>query len=117
MNYLQKELFKEICGTKNLQEIQKYLTKVLEIRGFNHQSEKDKLILLVEEIGELAKAIRKSKTNIGIDYSKLQNYDTVESEVADVFIVLLSLCNLLNIDIYDAFISKERENINRVWKR
>jgi len=45
----------------------------------------------------------------------MQNYDTVESEVADVFIVLLSLCNVFKIDIYEAFIAKEKENTERAW--
>ena len=56
-----------------------------------------------------------SATSMPIDYEKMQNYDTVESEVADVFIVLLSLCNVLKIDIYEAFIAKEKENTERAW--
>ena len=55
------------------------------------------MLLLTEEIGELAKAIRKDKTSMSIDKSKINNYDTIESEVADVFIVLCSICNKLNI--------------------
>lgn len=73
------------------------------------------MLLLLEEFGERAKAIRKSVTTMGIDYEKLQNYDTVESEVADVFIVLLSLCNVLEINVYKTFI--EKENIQRKWNK
>lgn len=54
---------------------------------------------------------------MAIDYERIQNYDTVESEVADVFIVLLSLCNLLNIDVYEAFLAKEKENTERAWNK
>lgn len=38
------------------------------------------MLLLTEEIGELAKAVRKSATSMAIDYEKIQNYDTVDVE-------------------------------------
>lgn len=111
----QKQFYSKICKSSDLVDIQKYIDDVLELRGFNSQSAQDKMLLLTEEIGELAKAVRKSATSMPIDYEKMQNYDTVESEVADVFIVLLSLCNVLKIDIYEAFIAKEKENTERAW--
>ena len=111
----QKQFYSKICKPSDLVDIQKYINDVLELRGFNSQSAQDKMLLLTEEIGELAKAVRKSATSMAIDYEKIQNYDTVESEVADVFIVLLSLCNVLKIDIYEAFIAKEKENTERAW--
>ena len=113
----QKEFYSKICKSSDLVDIQKYINDVLELRGFNSQSAQDKMLLLTEEIGELAKAIRKSSTLMAIDYEKIQNYDTVENEVADVFIVLLSLCNILEIDVYEAFISKEKENTEREWNK
>ena len=115
MKIKQKKYYSEICKSSDLVDIQKYINDVLELRGFNCQSAQDKMLLLTEEIGELAKAIRKSHTSMAVDYDKIQNYDTVESEVADVFIVLLSLCNVLKIDIYGAFIAKEKENTEREW--
>ncbi len=72
---------------------------------------------LLEEVGELAKAIRKGATEMSIDRNKMNHYDTIESEVADVFIVLLSVCNKLNIDIYKSLVEKERENIKRTWNK
>ena len=65
------------------------------------------MLLLLENVGELAKAIRKNATNMSIDNSKINHYDTIESEVADVFIVLSSICNKLNIDLYKALKDKE----------
>lgn len=116
MSYTQKELFERLGNSANLCDIQKYLNDVLSLRGFDKQDAQDKMLLLTEEIGELAKAVRKSATSISIDFNRIQNYDTVESEVADVFIVLISLCNVLNINIYNAFLEKEKENIKREWK-
>lgn len=65
------------------------------------------MLLLLEKVGELAKAIRKNATNMSIDNSKINHYDTIESEVADVFIVFSSICNKLNIDLYKSLKDKE----------
>lgn len=66
------------------------------------------MLLLLEKVGELAKAIRKNATNMSIDNSKINHYDTIESEVADVFIVLSSICNKLNIDLYKSLKIKNK---------
>lgn len=60
----------------------------MEIRGFSTQTAQDKVLLLTEELGE----------------------------IADVFIVLISLCNLLGIDLHKAVLAKESKNVNREWK-
>ena len=75
------------------------------------------MLLLTEEVGELAKAIRKEQTSMLIDKSRINNYDTIESEVVDVFIVLCSICNKLNIDLFSSLKGKEKENITRIWKK
>ena len=36
-------------------------------------------------------------------------------KIADVFIVLLSICDILNIDLLKVFLDKEEENIKRIW--
>ena len=51
-------------------------------------------IWLVEEIGELGRAIMSERR------------EDIESEVADVFAWLASLCNLLNIDLEKVSIKK-----------
>ena len=45
----------------------------------------------------------------------MQNYDTIESEVADVFIVLTTVCNKLNINLFEALKEKELINCERTW--
>lgn len=112
----QKELFEQLNSTDTLSEVQTYIGKVLELRGFSGQSVQDKILLLTEELGELAKAIRKYSPNASVDHQRLGNYDTVENEIADVFIVLISIANKLNIDIFKCLKEKEQKNINRVWK-
>lgn len=68
--------------------------RVIEIRGFSNQRIERAMLFLTEEI-----------------------YDTIESEVADVFIVLCTICNKLNIDLFSSLKDKEKENIERKWKK
>lgn len=75
------------------------------------------MLLLLEEVGELAKAIRKNATDMSIDKNKINHYDTIESKVADVFIVLINVCNKLGIDLYKSLKNKEEENIKRTWNK
>lgn len=113
----QLELYEKITEKSSLKEVQNYINQVNEIRGFNNQEVTKTMLLLTEEIGELAKAIRKEATDMATDINKDYNYDTVESEVSDVFYVLSCVCNKLNIDIFSALKTKERKNIDRTWKK
>ena len=113
----QLELWNKFNENNTLQEVQKYIKDVIEIRGFSNQEIEKTMLLLLEEVGELAKSIRKNATNMSIDKNKINHYDTIESEIADVFIVLSSICNKLNIDMYQAIKDKEKENINRNWTK
>ena len=115
MENKQINLWKNLNDKNTLSEIQKYIKEVIKIRGFDKQKLEQTMLLLTEEIGELAKAIRKEQTTMTIDKSKIGNYDTIESEVADVFIVLSTICNKLDIDLFSALKEKEKENINRKW--
>lgn len=112
----QKELLNLLNEEKNIDEIQEYIKKVIEIRGFANQRVQDKMLLLFEETGELAKAIRKTLPEASIDYNKIENYTSIEEEIADVFIVLVSICNKLDINLYKAFENKEKKNVERKWK-
>ena len=112
----QRELFENLKSSSTLPEIQAYIKKILQLRGFESQTVKDKLLLLAEEVGELAKAVRKNSSGASVDPEKIQNYDSVESEIADVLIVLISVANILNIDVFKSLKAKEQININRKWK-
>ena len=112
----QSELYELLNEKNTLNEIQNYIKDVIKIRGFSEQKVQDKMLLLLEETGELAKAIRKTIPEASVDYERIENYTDIEEEVADVFIVLLSICNRLNINLYDAIIKKEEKNIKRQWK-
>ena len=113
----QEILWNNLKDTNTLREVQKYIEDMNEVRGFNSDTIQDRMLLLTEEIGELAKSIRKTSKNIYTDINKQYNYDTIESEVADCFYVLLSVASYLNIDVFQSLKDKEKENINRVWKK
>ncbi len=104
----QKELLKSMTKESTMDDFQNYIKNVITLRGFDEQVIQDKMLLLLEETGELAKAIRKTIPNASVDYNKIENYTDVEEEIADVFIVLTTICNKLNINLYDAIINKEK---------
>ena len=112
----QNELYESLNENNSLNKIQDYIKEIIKIRGFSEQRVQDKMLLLLEETGELAKAIRKTLPEASIDYDKIENYTDIEEEIADVFIVLVSICNRLNINLYDAMKKKEEKNIKRQWR-
>lgn len=81
-------------------------------RGFDKETLPEVFTVLVEEIGELAKAVRKANGQ-KID-AQSQHFDIAE-EAADVFWLLLDLCNRLDIDLEQAFRDKESKNQKRTW--
>ena len=113
---LQKEMFEKLTQNSSLIDLQDYFASVFSIRGFNNEKTSDKMLMLIEEVGELAKALRKSEKRIAIDYERIKEYESVESELADVFIVLLSVCINENVNLMEAVLKKEEVNINRLWK-
>lgn len=113
----QEALWKQLQETDSLRKVQQYVKAVNTVRGFEEQPVENTMLLLTEEIGELAKSIRKNATNMCTDINKQYNYDSVESEVADCFYVLASVCNRLDIDMFHCLKEKEKENIHRVWKK
>ena len=111
------KLWENLQETDSLRKVQAYIKAVNTVRGFEEQPIVETMLLLTEEIGELAKAIRKNASNMCTDINKQYNYDSVESEVSDCLYVLASVCNKLNIDMFNCLKEKEKENINRVWKK
>lgn len=111
----QQDLYNKLEQNTSLSEIQSYIEKVITLRGFSNQSVQESMLLLIEETGELAKAIRKNTAGMSVDEERLYKYDTIENETADILIVLLSICNNLNINLFEAFMEKEKKNIGRNW--
>ncbi len=72
--------------------------------------------LMGEEVGELFKAIRKHQKYFSEGNVQPQDSKTaVAEELVDVFNYLLALANRLDIDLEDAFRSKNAHNQQRRW--
>ena len=96
-----------------LPEIQSFVARKMQERGFDNQSVQDHLLLLMEEVGELAKSVRPLHGMKLAEDSKAQN---TEHEAADVFWMLVCVCNNLGIDLEQAVREKEAINAKRVWR-
>ena len=94
--------------------LQQYIHDMVARRGFDKETPRDVLLLMMEEVGELAKAVRKY-LGLKSDEDRKERYPKLESELADVFIYLLDLANLLEISLFHALHEKEKENEKRSW--
>ena len=99
-------------GIKNLQ---KYVAYKIKERGFEDESLRERLVLLMEEVGELARACRKI-SGMNIDSNKEIKNKTGE-EVADVINLVFAVGIELGLDIEKEFIEKEKKNDQRSYER
>ena len=99
--------------TDSFNDLQKYLEVVLKKRGFYDEPLPIKLMILTEEVGELARGIRK---HTGVLMSETTKRSEVADEVADVCMILFDICNKLDINLFEAIKHKEEINSNRTWK-
>jgi len=83
-------------------EFQKLIRNLYENRDRNRGLEKTAL-WLVEEVGELAEAVRKGDTN------------SAKEEIADVIAWTVSIANLMNIDVEEALKEKYPGKCPRCW--
>lgn len=96
-----------------LPEYQALMSRLIVERGFDTETVPEVFTLLVEEVGELAKAIRKYN---GQKVDKNSKHHDIEEELADVFWLLIDLSNRLNVDLEKAFAAKETKNQKRNWE-
>jgi NTP pyrophosphatase (non-canonical NTP hydrolase) len=104
----------ELPAHPTLPELQRYMDAVCQERGWTKDNEVEKWLLFTEEVGELAKAIRKSR---GLYQEQARpNTLSLEEEFADVLSYLLDLANCFGVDLERAFREKERVNAGRTWE-
>lgn len=109
------EMYEKLGDNTTLNELQVYEDLLIKVRGFEDESAQDLMLLLTEEVGELAKEVRKASTKIKMDVtsSKMVN---LEEELSDVFSYVLAIARFYNISLIDAFKSKEEKNMKRIWE-
>ena len=99
--------------SQDLKQLQDYIWQKNIDRGFSEESAERKMLMLTEEVGELAKAVRQ---HIGMGLSETTSKSEAAEELADVLIITLGLASTINVDIYDALINKEAKNAKRTWQ-
>jgi NTP pyrophosphatase (non-canonical NTP hydrolase) len=97
-----------------LPDLQRYIADICEERGWTKDTPSEKFVLFIEEVGELAKAMRKAA---GLYEEQAKQRDmSLEEEFADVLSYLLDLANCFHVDLEKAFREKEQVNQNRTWE-
>ncbi len=96
-----------------LRKMQKYIKDIGVQRGWDRDSALEKFLLLTEEVGELAKEIRKA-SGLYTERGKKIKIE-LSLEMADVLNYLLDIANHYGIDLEKAFWEKERINKKRKW--
>lgn len=96
-----------------LPQLQQYMEVICQERGWTQDNYAEKFLLFTEEIGELAKAIRKTR-GLYQEHAR-QNTLNLEEEFADVLSYLPNLANYFQVDLEAAFRAKEAVNATRTW--
>ena len=104
-----------LASNPSMDDFQRYIKDMMAERGFDKNNIFQQMLLLSEEIGELAKAVRKAE-NLDVESSRQAGYGSVRDELADVFMYILSVANNYGIDLEQAFRKKEEQNKTRNWK-
>lgn len=112
-NELKKEL-DSLSKKSSVEDVQKYIKDMIAVRKFKTNL-LERMCLLTEEIGELAKEVRKTDNNLTVDVGK-EYSSSLKLEITDVFICLMGMCELIDMDIVQGLKDKEEINFKREWK-
>lgn len=97
----------------NLSAYQQYVAQVMRERGFDDETISQKFMLLLEEAGEFAQAAREIAN---LAQAADASAEGLGDAAADVFAILLDICNHIGLDLEKAFISREQKNQTRSWE-
>jgi NTP pyrophosphatase (non-canonical NTP hydrolase) len=97
-----------------LAAFQDYYRRVAIQRGYNSEGPKDCLVLMVEEVGELCRAIRKREGLVRHGTSPQSNEGL---ELADVFLYVVHMANVLDVDLSKLVQDKELINLQKFLHR
>ena len=96
-----------------LNAYQQYVRQIMRDRGFDEERVSQKFMLLLEEAGEFSQAARK---NANLAQATDAEVEDLNDAAADVFAILLDICNHLDLDLEKAFIAREHKNQSRTWE-
>lgn len=98
-----------------IKHLQEYVGEKIKERDFEDETLRERLILLMEEVGELARASRQVSA-MNVD-AKSGRKNTVGEEITDVLNMLFAVGIELGIDIEKEFYKKEAKVDKRFYKR
>lgn len=96
---MKENLLKTLSREDSLDIIQKYVEENIKIGLYDKKDISSEMFYLFFNVIELGKEIRVSLKN--------KNVLNSESKIADIFLVLVSICNNLNINLFDAILEKD----------
>ena len=97
---LNQELIKKLSREDSLDLIQQYVERNINDDSYKKQDVSSEMFRLFFNVVELGKEVRISL--------KDANNKNSQAKIADIFLVLISICNTLNINLFDALIEKEK---------
>lgn len=98
--------------TLGITALQRYYANIAVKRGYASESIQDCMLLLTEEVGELARAVRKQ---VGLLRDSSAPVDEASVELADLQLYLVHLANVMGVDLSQAVLAKEETNARR-WE-
>jgi len=100
-----------------MKDFQEMVIKQKEWLGFDWSNQINECFYLIEEVGELAAAIRRNMKGGSIDNSSRgeTSKEDIGKELVDCMIFLLSIANQHGVDMEDAFRKKIHYNLDRKW--
>lgn len=97
-----------------LRAFQEYYRRAAIQRGYTKEHPKDCLLLMVEEVGELARALRKREKLVR--HGSYGNSNEAH-ELADVFLYVVHMANILGLDLANVVREKEFINVEKFLAR
>ena len=97
-----------------MRDFQRYVHDLEAFHGWLDVDLVHNCFLMGEEVGELFKAVRKQE-KLFDEHGEPTDTEAVAEEIVDVLNYLLAIANRLDIDVEQAFRSKNARNLERTW--
>ncbi len=103
----------ELPQNPTLSDYQQLIGIMCKQHGWDKNTTSDVFLLLTEEVGEVAKEIRRLSNFKG--QNKTGDVEALSHELADVLNYLFEIANRFDIDLEAAYRAKHKINSNRTW--
>lgn len=97
---MQDNVLEYLKRDDSLDLIQKYVFEQLDIENFQKNNVSSEMFFLFSSVLDLGKKVREAL--------KKENNEELENKIAEIFLVLVSLCNSLSINLFDALKGQDK---------